>query len=222
MFLSIIKSGDFMRKKSYTALLVLFSGICSFIIYMLIGITVLSPIGKSADAEPEPVEDTRKIGDFSVLLSCDELSNYAALYADLDNDYISLFLFSDKEEAKKFGFSYNREIQYKKQNLIDLIGWIEGIVIDENICYNNDNYDLLPQGERIFGNRAIDVLEASDELRAGVAYSALRGVLLKARDETDFIFLLGLCESDISFADMYRHFPFLSPLADKINVCIVG
>lgn len=215
-------NGDFMKKKTSRALTVILTCAVCLSVYMILGVLVLSPSLFEAKGKPEPVEDTRLSGDISILLSCEELSHYAALYADFDNNYISVSLFNNREIAENYGFEYDRYIDYSREAEVNLIGWLEGIVIDEKICYNDYNCELLSQGERVFGVRAVELSLSDPELRAAVAYNAIRGVLMQASSERDFIFLLGLCESDISYSDFYRFFPALSKLSDNITISIVG
>ena len=208
-------------KKKKAFLLAFKSGFICFSVYLLLGFAVLTPTLYEAGGAAEPVADKRYRGDTAILLCSDELSHYAALYADFENESLSLTLFESREAAEKHGFSYDRYINYTRSAQIDVIGWLGGIVIDNEICYNNKDYGLL-KGERLFGVRATTLSLHDSELRAAVAYSVCRDILSRDLTENDFIFLLSLCESDISYADFYQRFPALSSLKNNITVSIVG
>ena len=193
------------------------SFILCFLIYMLIGVLFLYPYSPAKNA-PEPVVDERKSGSFCILLSCEETDDYAAFSVDYDQEQISLTLFDSKEKALFSGFDYDRRINYTRQSKIDLIGWLGGIVIDENICYNDDNCKLILGEERIFGVRADELSAECDNMRAAIAYKTVEALLRLAPDEEDFPFLFSLCDSDVSYADYCRHLPFIIRLSNRISV----
>ena len=152
-------------KKKKAFLLAFKSGFICFSVYLLLGFAVLTPTLYEAGGAAEPVADKRYRGDTAILLCSDELSHYAALYADFENESLSLTLFESREAAEKHGFSYDRYINYTRSAQIDVIGWLGGIVIDNEICYNNKDYGLL-KGERLFGVRATTLSLHDSELRA--------------------------------------------------------
>lgn len=210
----------FMKKRK-AFLLAWRAGVLCLALYLALGFAVLFPALEKADGGAPAVPDTRYTGDFSVLLSSDELSHYALLHADFENERLTLTLFESRDAAKNHGFSIDRTVNYTRSAQIDLIGWLGGIVIDNVFCYNNEDYGLL-KGERIFGVRATNLSAHDSELRAAVAYGVCRELLSREMTEKDFVFLLSLCESDISYADFYRRFPALASLKNNITVSIVG
>ena len=207
-----------MKIKTKNRLLALFAFLSCFILYMLLGLFVLRSRLFPAKVAPEPVEDMRGSGSFCLLFSCDELEQYASVKFDYDNERVDIKLFSQKSEALFQKEEYDRKINYTSQGKIDLIGWLGGIVIEENICYNDNNCELISGGERIFGVRAEELSLGCDTCRALIAKKIFAAILSLPLKEDDFPFLFGLCESDISYADYCRQLPFLEKLNDKITV----
>lgn len=204
------------RRKNF--LYALGSAAICLVIYLAIGFVIIGlPREEKKVDDNISVVDTRG-EDFSVLLVCDELSHYAALYAEPAENRLSLTLFSDRSTAENFGFRYDRTVEYDKKTKINLIGRLGGIVIGENICYNDDNCEHENDKQRVFGAAAIELSCESSEKRAAIAHELLFSLLDSSLSGEDFSYFLSLMETDISYSDCYRNYGVLQRLKYSITV----
>ena len=206
------------RNKRKNFLYALGSASLCLVIYLAIGFAIIGlPREEKKVDDNISVVDTRG-EDFSVLLCCDELSHYAALYAEPAENRLSLTLFSDRSTAENFGFRYDRTVEYDKKTKINLIGRLGGIVIGENICYNDDNCEHENDKQRVFGAAAIELSCESPEKRAAIAHELLFSLLESSLSGEDFSYFLSLVETDISYSDCYRSYGVLQRLKYSITV----
>lgn len=202
------------KRKNFLYAAVSFS-VC-LLIYLAVGFAVIYTPSQETEGNAGRVEDTRG-EDFTVLLCCDELSHYAALYAEPGENRLTLMLFDSKQTAENFGFKYDRRVNYTKLSEIDLIGRIGGIVIEEEICYNN-SYQQRSSGRRVLGAAAVDLSCGSDEMREVVAHEILFSFLECNLSSDDFSYLISQNDTDISYADCYRNYGVLQQLKYNITV----
>ena len=206
------------RKRKRNFLYALLSTAVCLVIYLAIGFVIIG-----LPQEERRVDDNISVvdergEDFSVLLACDELSHYAALYAEPAENRLTLTLFSSLATAEGFGFHYDRTVKYDKKTEINLIGRLGGIVIGENICYNDSNYEHEKDKQRLFGAAAIELSCESPEKRADIANELLFSLLECDLSGEDFSYFLSLAETDISYSDCYRNYAVLQRLKYSITV----
>ncbi len=206
------------RNRRRNFLYALLSTAVCLVIYLAVGFAIIGLPREERQVDDNiSVVDTRG-EDFSVLFACDELSHYAALYAEPAENRLTLTLFSDRATAESFGFSYDRTLKYDKKTKINLIGRLGGIVIGENICYNGSNCEHENDKQRMFGAAAIELSCESPEKRADVAHELLFSLLECDLSGEDFSYFLSLAETDISYSDCYRNYGVLQRLKYSITV----
>lgn len=209
-----------MKRKQKNIAKVAFVTAAAFMIYAFTAFLFLQDTVIESDNTVSGVPDTRKSGDFCVLLECEELSHYCAVLVDFDNECITATLFDSKEQAVGYGYDYDRSIKYTKSAEIDIIGYLGGIVIELDSGYNGIiNEEIFQKGaQRIFGSRAIELSLQNRELRALVAYEVLCSICEYDLTEDDFSYIVSQCKTDISYADFCRHFEEMKKLSNNITV----
>ena len=211
-------NGDKMKVKNKGNKKYAFFALCGCaVIYLSLTVFLLPPQEQSASKSESKIEYENIEGELLIYAECEELNEYSAVYADFDMKTLNVFLFPNKETAKTYGLSYNRYLKYTKQTEIEFIGRIGGIVIDRNVCYNdNEN-----KKERIFGNRVIELSTKDEVLREHIALKFLEALLSARVSKTDFLYIAENCETDISYADFYKYFDAVCSFKDNISVRVI-
>ncbi len=191
------------------------SFLCCLALYLSLAFLVLGSQKAPADNTLENVPYEQE--DFSVLLCCDELSQFCAVNVFPREKRISAVLFENLEDAQNYRKNYDRKIEYSKMTEIDVIGRVGGIVIERKNSYNNNLESEKPQ--RLFGSRVLEIAKQPD-MRADIAKKLLTALFTTTLNQDDFNFIFSTCKSDVSFVDFCEYFPVLQDASQNITVTI--
>lgn len=169
---------------------------------------------ENADTTLSDVRYSDKTGEFTLLTECEELSYYSLICFDFERGTVNAILFRTKETALDYGIEVDRYLRYTENGFSELVGSIGGIVIDGEICYNDENTKRM----RIFGNSAFTLFKSGQETRSAIAYELLYALFDGGLEKSVFYTLTEHCKTDISYADYCRYFQDERRLSANITV----
>ncbi len=187
-------------------------------LYLSLAFLMLRNDGTAADSKVSDVPYGETAGEFSLLLACEELSQYCGVTVYPEEKQITAVLFDNRTDAEGYRERYSRRIEYRKNTEIDVIGRIGGIVIRTGSGYNESDTGS-QETQRLFGSRVLELARESDK-RAEIAKELLSSLLSVTLDSTDFNYIFASCSTDVSYVDFCEYFPLLQTMRDNITVTI--
>lgn len=209
----------FLKKKTVKNLSAYFVAICSFLIYCFASLLILSGNAEKTDTTLENVPYKKAPDDVTVLLECEELSQYCGLIFDFEDNHLTAVLFDNKSSALLYGIEYKKIIKYQKISEMDLIGWLGGIVFSVKNGYNEEKDFMweFRSGTRIFGSQALSLAE-NKNCRSIIAHAILSDLLTRDLKKQDFNYLLSLCQTNISYIDFCEYKDFIAKIGKNITI----